>query len=81
MLISTYYFSGADPGFPAGGGANPLGGGAPTYDFAKFCEKLHEIEKILGRPARPPLNPPLFLLFCTPLRNLVTPMKHCFNDY
>ena len=21
----------------------------PTYDFAKFCEKLHEIEKILGR--------------------------------
>ena len=23
--------------------------GAPTYDFAKFCEKLHEIEKILGR--------------------------------
>ena len=22
--------------------------GAPTYDFAKFCEKLHEIEKILG---------------------------------
>ena len=27
--------------------------GAPTYDFAKFCEKLHEIGKILG------LNPPL----------------------
>ena len=24
-------------------------GGAPTYDFVKFCEKLHEIEKILGR--------------------------------
>ena len=23
--------------------------GAPTYDFAEFCEKLHEIEKILGR--------------------------------
>ena len=23
--------------------------GAPIYDFAKFCEKLHEIEKILGR--------------------------------
>ena len=34
-------------------------GGAPTYDFAKFCEKLHEIEKILGRRAPPPLNPPL----------------------
>ena len=39
---------GADPGFPVGGGANPPGGGAPTYDFAKFCEKLHEIENILG---------------------------------
>ena len=39
---------GADPGFPVGGGANPPGG-APTYDFAKFCEKLSEIEKILGR--------------------------------
>ena len=40
--------------------------GAPTYDFAKFCEKLHEIEKILGRgggggrtPGTLPLNPPL----------------------
>ena len=40
--------SGADPGFSVGGGANPPGWGAPTYDFAKFCEKLHEIEKILG---------------------------------
>ena len=42
--------SGEDPGFPVGGGANPPGG-ATTYDFAKFCEKLHEIEKILGRGA------------------------------
>ena len=32
-------FPGADPGFPVEGGANPPGG-APTYDFAKFCEKL-----------------------------------------
>ena len=23
--------------------------GAPTYGFAKFCERLHEIENILGR--------------------------------
>ena len=50
--------TGADPGFPIGGGANPPGG-APTNDFAKFCEKLHEIEKFLGhrgetRWARPP---------------------------
>ena len=36
--------AGADPGFPVGGLQ-----GAPTYDFAKFREKLHEIEKILGR--------------------------------
>ena len=43
--------TGADPGFPVGGGANPPEGGwAPTPDFAKFCEKLHEIEKILGPP-------------------------------
>ena len=56
---------GADPGFHVGGGANPPGGGAPTYNFANFSEKLHEIEKILGRGgggvARrgPPLDPPL----------------------
>ena len=31
--------SAADPGFPRGG--------APTYDFAKFSQKLHEIEGIL----------------------------------
>ena len=48
-LESFISIAGADPGFPVGGGANPRGGGAPTYDFAKFCEKLHEIEKILGR--------------------------------
>ena len=36
----------ADPGFPRGGGANSPGGGAPTYDFAKFSPKLHEIERI-----------------------------------
>ena len=44
-----------DPGFPRGGG------GAPTYDFAKFSRKLHEIERIWapggggggGRPSRP----------------------------
>ena len=35
----------ADLGFPRGGGANSPGG-APTYDFAKFSQKLHEIERI-----------------------------------
>ena len=34
-----------DPGFPRGGGANSPGG-APTYDFAKISQKLHEIERI-----------------------------------
>ena len=49
----------ADPGFPRGGGANSPGGGeAPTYDFAKFSQKLHEIERIWApkgraRPSRP----------------------------
>ena len=35
--------------------------GAPTYDFVKFSEKLHEIEKFLGLKGRhsPPLNPAL----------------------
>ena len=36
----------ADLGFPRGGGANSPGGGAPTYDFAKISQKLHEIERI-----------------------------------
>ena len=53
--------AGADTGFPVGGGANPLG--APTYDFANFSKKLHEVENILGRrgaaPGAPPLDPPL----------------------
>ena len=48
--------------------------GAPTYDFAKICEKLHEIEKILscggGGGARgTPLNLPLhFFEFCGEFR-------------
>ena len=31
-----------------GGGANPPER-APTYEFARFSQKLHEIKKILGR--------------------------------
>ena len=49
-LFSVLFKNGSDPGFPVGRGADPLGG-APTYDFVKFSEKLHEIEKILGRRA------------------------------
>ena len=38
-------YAGADPGFLRGGGAiSP--GGVPTYDFAKFSQKLHETERI-----------------------------------
>ena len=36
--------------------------GAPTYDFAKFSQKLHEIERIWtprGRFLAPALDPPL----------------------
>ena len=51
----------ADPGFPRGGVPTPQG--APTYDFAKFSQKLHEIERISTRGGRasltPPLDPPL----------------------
>ena len=37
-------FTVADPGFPRGGGANPLG--APAYDLSKISQKLHENERI-----------------------------------
>ena len=55
----------ADPGFPRGGGANSRG--APTYDFAKFSEKLHEIERIWtpsggARPKFYYVDPPLVTL-------------------
>ena len=42
----------ADPGFPRGGG------GTPTYDFAKFSQKLHEIEGF-GPPGGPRPSRPL----------------------
>ena len=50
--------------FPEEGAPTPQRG-APTYDFAKFSQKLHEIERIWtpggGGPASlvPPLDPPL----------------------
>ena len=65
--VNDKYFvaiSVADPGFPRGGGANSPGG-APTYDFAKFSQKLHEIERIWAPGGacvpRAPLNAPLHL--------------------
>ena len=41
--------------------------GAPTYDFAKISQNLHEIERIWthqeagGASVAPPLDPPLIL--------------------
>ena len=63
-LVSREWIAVADPGFPRGGGANPKGGGAPTYYLANFSQKLHENKEILvqrggARPSRPPLDPPL----------------------
>ena len=47
--------SGADPTFPVGGAP----GQGATYNFAKISEKLHEIEKSLGRRGgRAPWAPP-----------------------
>ena len=64
LSIGTDTVAVADPGFPRGGGANSPGG-APTYDFAKISQKLHEIERIWapgGGGARPKfyyVDPPL----------------------
>ena len=49
--------------FPEEGAPTPQGG-APTYDFARISQKLHEIERIWtprgGRASpAPPLDPPL----------------------
>ena len=65
-IVVLLHYSVADPGFPRGGGANSPGGGAPTYDFAKFSQKLHEIERIWtprggARPKFYYVDPPLLL--------------------
>ena len=48
--------------FPEEGAPTPRGG-APTYDFTKFSQKLHEIERIWAPGGHaslaPPLDPPL----------------------
>ena len=51
--------TGADTGFPVGGGAS-FWGGAPTYKFAGFSQKLQEIKKNLVRRGggRSPGAPP-----------------------
>ena len=51
--------------FPEEGAPTPQGG-APTYDFAKFSQKLHEIERIWtpggGRPKFYYVDSPLVML-------------------
>ena len=66
-IPKIYCFQWRIQDFPRGGGANSRGG-APTYDFVNFRQKLHENEEILaaggggGRvPCAPPLDPPLAL--------------------
>ena len=43
-MIQHHHGTVTDPGFPRGGAPTPRGG--PTYDFAKFSQKMHEIERI-----------------------------------
>ena len=54
----NYEFVSGGSRISLGGAPTPRGGGgAPTYDFAKFSWKLHEIKRIWvpgGRPSHPP---------------------------
>ena len=43
-VVYVELYTGADTGFPVGGGANSWG--APTYKLARFSQKLHEIKKL-----------------------------------
>ena len=52
-IIFQYFINRDGSRIPWRRGRRPSGG-APTYDFVKFSEKLHEIEKILGRRGAPP---------------------------
>ena len=61
-----YQFSGGSRISPRWG--RQLSRGAPTYDFAKISQKLHEIERIWteGRPKFYYVDPPLQLLIKMP---------------
>ena len=68
LRTKIFKVSGADPGFPVGGGANPLGGRQHMIlpNFAKNCMKLRKFWAVGGGGARrgaPPLNPPLGIDF------------------
>ena len=61
LSFDAVLLSGADPGFPVGGGANPLGGRQHMIlpNFAKNCMKLRKFWAVGGAP---PLNPPLIVI-------------------
>ena len=60
------WYSVADPGFPVGGGVDPLGGrGPPTWVL--FSKNVCENKRIWSRreghaPGTPPLDPPMVLV-------------------
>ena len=63
-------FSGVDPGFPVGWGANPQGVGRQHTnlpDFPKNCMELRKVWSVRGgrTPGAPPLDPPLILFIDT----------------
>ena len=56
-------FAVADPGFPVGWGAKPLGGAnlQRGYFSAKMYSKTKELDPVVGgrTPAAPPVDPPM----------------------
>ena len=70
----------ADPGFPRGGA--PTTQLAPTYDFAKFSQKLHEIERIwTGGVPRAPLRSATEFFNSLYKHQLVVHMESLFNVF
>ena len=62
QVAGSEYLTGADAGFPVGGGADPLGGRQHTIllNFPKNCMKSRKFWAVGGgAPGAPPLNPPL----------------------
>ena len=71
ILENNFVFAVADPGFPVGGDADPLGGGANlrrVHFSAKTYVKTKKIDPVGGgggggAPAAPPLDPPMIWLY------------------
>ena len=60
FYFSNFYFGGGYR-VPRRRGRQSMGAGAPTYKFAGFSQKLHEIKKILVRRGAPTLDPPMYI--------------------